>query len=115
MVIVALTYVLSLWAANKNVFDLAIWCFSGFAMLTPLVFAALYWKRVTTAGAYASIIVGTLAWLVFFILAGGSEYTVGPGIMPVTFCVLASTVALIAVSLATKPPSEETLNKFFGR
>ena len=115
IVIVALTYVLSLWAANKNVFDLAIWCFSGFAMLTPLVFAALYWKRVTTAGAYASIIVGTLTWLVFFILAGGSEYTVGPGIMPVTFCVLASTVALIAVSLATKPPSEETLNKFFGR
>ncbi|MCH1506321.1 MAG: sodium:solute symporter family protein [Verrucomicrobiales bacterium] len=112
--IVALTYVLSLWAANKNVFDLAVWCFSGFAMLTPLVFAALYWKRATTAGAFASIIVGTLTWIIFFVLAGGSEYTVGPGIMPVTFCVLASTVAMIVVSLATKPPSEATLNKFFG-
>lgn len=113
--IVSLTYVLSLWAANKNVFDLAVWCFSGFAMLTPLVFAALYWRRTTTAGAYASIITGTAVWLVFFILAGGGEYTVGPGIMPVTFCVLASTVALIVVSLATKPPSEETLAKFFSR
>ena len=113
--IVTLTYLLSLWAANKNVFDLAVWCFSGFAMLTPVVFAALYWKRATTAGAFASIIVGTLTWIVFFVLAGGSEYTVGPGIMPVTFCVLASTVAMIVVSLATKPPSEETLNKFFGR
>ena len=111
----ALTYVLSLWAANKNVFDLAIWCFSGFAMLTPLVFAALYWKRATTAGAFASIICGTVVWLVFFSISGGAEYTVGPGIMPVTFCVLASSVALIVVSLATKPPSEETLAKFFSR
>lgn len=111
--IVAITYFLSLWAANKNVFDLAVWCFSGFAMLTPLVFGALYWKRTTTAGAVASILAGTATWLVFFIIAGGSEYTVGPGIMPVTFCVLASTVALIVISLMTKPPSEATLAKFF--
>ncbi len=111
--IVAITYLLSLWAADKNVFDLAVWCFSGFAMLTPLVFGALYWKRTTKAGAYASVIVGTITWCVFFYLSGGSEYVVGPGIMPVTFCVLASAVTLIVVSVATKPPSEETLSKFF--
>ena len=111
--IVAITYLLSLWAADQNVFDLAVWCFSGFAMLTPLVFGALYWRRTTKAGAFASILSGTAVWIVFFALARGSEYTIGPGIMPVTFCILASTLALILVSLATKPPSEETLAKFF--
>jgi SSS family solute:Na+ symporter len=111
--IVALTYVLSLWAADKNVFDLAVWCFSGFAMLTPLVFASLYWRGTTKAGAYASIIAGTVTWCCFFFVSGGGEFIVGPGIMPVTFCVLASIVALIGVSLVTKPPSEETLAKFF--
>jgi SSS family solute:Na+ symporter len=113
--IVAITYVLSLFLANKNVFDLAVWCFSGFAMLTPLVFAALYWKGTTKAGAYASIIAGTLTWCYFFFLSGGTEYVVGPGIMPVTFCVFASTIALVAVSLFTTPPSEETLKKFFQK
>ncbi len=113
--IVTITYLLSLWAADKNVFDLAVWCFSGFAMLTPLVFGALYWRRTTKVGAYASIIAGTAVWIVLFVKAGASEYTVGPGIMPVTFCVLASTVALIGVSLVTKAPSEETLAKFFRR
>ncbi len=112
--IVTITYLLSLWAAKKNVFDLAVWCFSGFAMLTPLVFGAVYWRRTTKAGAYASILTGTTVWLALFIEAGGSESTIGPGIMPVTVCVLASTVALISVSLFTKPPSEETLSKFFA-
>ena len=52
--IVTLTYLLSL-VAPQNVFDLAVWCFSGFGALFPLVFAAVFWKRVTKAGAYACI------------------------------------------------------------
>ena len=51
VVIVALTYLVSL-VAPQNVFDLAVWCFSGFGALFPLIFAALYWKRATKAGAY---------------------------------------------------------------
>ena len=39
--IVALTYILSIVLYKKSVFDLAVWSFSGFASLTPLVFAAL--------------------------------------------------------------------------
>ncbi|MFP6866824.1 MAG: sodium:solute symporter family protein, partial [Roseibacillus sp.] len=43
--IVVITYILALLLIEQNVFDLAIWCFSGFAALTPLVIAALYWRR----------------------------------------------------------------------
>lgn len=112
--IVALTYVLSLVLYEKNVFDLAVWCFSGFAALTPLVLAALYWRRATTAGAFASVLTVAVTWFVFFALSGfGGEYTLPGGIMPVALCWLAGALAMIAVSLATKPPSEETVAMFF--
>ncbi|MEM6799533.1 MAG: sodium:solute symporter family protein, partial [Planctomycetota bacterium] len=50
--IVALTYLLSL-SNNRSVFALAVWCFSGFSSLFPLVFASVYWRGLTKAGAYA--------------------------------------------------------------
>ena len=111
--IVTFTYLLSL-VAPQNVFDLAVWCFSGFGALFPLVFAAVFWKRVTKAGAYACILAATLSWFYFFAKSGfGSELVLGPGIMPVAVCFLISTAALIIVSLMTRPPSEETIKKFF--
>ena len=51
--IVAITYGLAMVAKDANVFDLAIWCFSGFSALFPVVFAALYWKRATKQGVIA--------------------------------------------------------------
>ena len=76
--IVLLTYILSLFLKNvQNVFDLAVWSFSGFAALTSLVFTALYWKGATKAGAYACIIAVAVSWFYFFAKAGwGGEYTV---------------------------------------
>nr|NIP84494.1 sodium:solute symporter family protein [Planctomycetales bacterium] len=62
--VVTLTYLLAMLAINANVFDLAVWCFTGFAALTPLVFAALYWKRATRAGAFASLAAVVVSWLI---------------------------------------------------
>ena len=70
MVIVAVTYGLAMLAKNANVFDLAIWCFSGFSALFPVIFAALYWKRTTKQGAIASIIAALLTWLIIFMSRG---------------------------------------------
>jgi SSS family solute:Na+ symporter len=116
VVIVAVTYGLAMLAKNANVFDLAIWCFSGFSALFPVIFAALYWKRTTKQGAIASIIAALLTWLYYFHESGyGGEYMVGPGIVPAAICFGASAIVLIAVSLFTKPPSKETLDKFFPK
>jgi len=119
--IVALTYALSL-LPNPHVFDLAVWCFSGFASLTPIVFAALYWRKATASGALAALLATILTWAWFFYdgllgpaLSGtksGEEYLVA-GVMPVTFMFLASTAAMIGVSLLTRPPSEEHVARFF--
>lgn len=112
--IVGLTYFLAMLAKDANVFDLAIWCFSGFSALFPLVFAALYWKRATKQGAVASVLAAVLAWFYYFHLSGyGGEYLVGPGVVPAAICFLASSVAMVLVSLLTEPPPSETLAKFF--
>lgn len=114
VVIVALTYVLAMWAKNANVFDLAIWCFSGFSALFPVVFAALYWKRATKEGAFASIIAALISWLYFFHLSGyGGELVIGPGIIPAAVCFGVAAIAMVLVSLMTKPPTEKTIQKFF--
>jgi len=117
ILIVALTYGCAMIALrnNVNIFDLAIWCFSGFSSLFPLVFAAIYWRRTTKAGAYASIIAAMVVWFYYFHLSGyGGEYTILNGVMPVTMSFTASAVALIIVSLVTTPPSKQTIDKFFG-
>ncbi len=111
--IVVLTYILSLVLYDKSVFDLAVWCFSGFAALTPLVLAALYWKGATKLGAFASVIATVIAWAYFFHKSGyGGEYTVNH-IMPAAICWVVGAVVMIVVSLITPKPSSATLRKFF--
>lgn len=117
IVLIALaTYWLALATPGASVFRLGVWCFTGYASLAPLVFAALYWKRVTKYGAYASILVGAAVGLYLFSqdgLKGDEEYTIW-GMMPVTVNIAASTLALVIVSLLTQPPSRATVDKFFA-
>ncbi len=113
-VIVTAIFALSLFLEKQqNVFDLAVWSFSGFAALTSLVFGALYWKGASKAGAYACVLSVAATWLFFFLKSGGKEITVG-GVMPVAIAFAAGAAALIIVSLFTKKPSEATIRKFFA-
>ena len=114
--IVAITYIFSLVLYDKNIFDLAVWSFSGFASLTPLVFAALYWQGSTKAGAYASVIAAMAVWLYFFAQSGwGGEYTVFGGMMPVAFSFGAGALAMLVVSAVSTKPSDAIIDKFFPK
>lgn len=120
--IVALTYFFSLFDP-RGVFTLGVWCFSGFASLFPLVFSAIYWQRLTKAGAYASVLAAIGTWCYLFYQSdfaaiepftvqfelGGNTYHV----MPVLAMFVNALVALVVVSLLTRPPSVATLQKFF--
>jgi hypothetical protein len=55
-------------------------------------------------------------WIYFFIQASDSpNYTVGgTGVMPVAVILAVSAAAMIVVSLITKPPKQEILDKFFA-
>ena len=84
------------------------------AAATPLVFAAVHWRRATKAGAYAAILATMTVWAYFFHRSGyGGEYTIAGGVMPAALCFGAGATALIVTSLLTRPPSQETIDKFF--
>ena len=113
--ILCVTYLISL-VATPSIFRLAIWSFTGFAGLFPIVVAALFWRRSTKSGAFAAIGSVILLWLYFFLRNWQTPgYSVGDtGIMPVTILIAVSSVTLVIVSLFTKPPSSGTLEKFFN-
>ncbi|MCP5516427.1 MAG: sodium:solute symporter family protein [Verrucomicrobiales bacterium] len=123
LLVVAVTYGLAVYLKDSaHVFDLGVWCFSGFASLFPLAFAAVYWRRTTRAGAIASVVAAAVVWFVLFrrdILArpenAGDDELLIFGMMPVAFIFAASAVTLVAVSLLTRPPAESTLARFFPR
>ena len=120
IVIVAVTYCLSL-LGYRSVFTMAIWCFSGFAALFPLVYAALYWKRLTAAGALSGILAMLGSWIYLFRKSNwGADtdyalYFFGKNfpIMPVVAIFLCSLLAMVVTSFITKRPSQKTLARFF--
>lgn len=112
--ILVVTYALSL-VTRTTIFAMGTWSFTGFAGLLPVIVAALYWRRSTKVGAYASVMVVIVLWSYYFAQGfGRPEYSVGgTGVMPVAVIVAAATVALIAGSLLSSPPDEERLRRFF--
>ncbi len=125
--------------APETIFELAIqYAFSGFAALSPLLIAALFWKGSTKWGALASTV-----WTASAVVAvalfqhavpapapgpptvvhylGGLEFisrtpggTAVFGFMPVVPMVIVSALLMIIVSLLTSKPKQATLAKYFG-
>ncbi len=112
--ILLLTYLLSL-VAETSIFGLAIWSFTGFASLFPIVVAALFWRRATASGAIAAIFTVAALWIYFFSNSWRVPgYTIGDsGVMPVAVIFAASCVAMVVASLLSKPPAKEVLARFF--
>ena len=112
--IVLLIYGMSL-VTQRSIFKLAVWSFTGFASLFPVVVAALFWKRSTKYGALGSVLTVVILWSYFFMQGWESPgYTVGStGVMAVAVILPASALAMVIVSLLTKPPEQLTIEKFF--
>jgi SSS family solute:Na+ symporter len=96
--------------APQGIFDLAVqYAFSGYAALSPLLVAALFWRRSTKWGAlavtlwvaaaviYTARVPGALAWF---------------GLMPVVPMTVISCLLMAVVSLATPRPSADTLARY---
>jgi SSS family solute:Na+ symporter len=137
VIITLVAYAVAL-RAPETIFELAIqYAFSGFAALSPLLMAALFWKGSTkwgalavtlwTAAAVVAVAVfqhavpapapGTtlVAWAV-----GGTEVlsrtpggTAVFGFMPVVPMVLVSVLLMVLVSLVTSKPKPSTITKYF--
>ena len=139
VVITLIAYAVAL-RAPETIFELAIqYAFSGFAALSPLLIAALFWKGSTKWGALASTL-----WVAAAVIAvavfqqavpapapgppivyghfGGWEVlsrtpggTAVFGFMPVVPMVIVSALLMWIVSLITSKPTQATIAKYFSR
>jgi SSS family solute:Na+ symporter len=137
VIITIVAYAVAL-RAPETIFELAIqYAFSGFAALSPLLVAALFWKGSTKWGALAVTL-----WTVAAVVAvavfqhavpapapgppivawaiGGTEVlsrtpggTAVFGFMPVVPMVLVSALLMLVVSLVTRKPNLSTVAKYF--
>ena len=137
VIITLFAYIVAL-RAPETIFELAIqYAFSGFAALSPLLVAALFWKGSTKWGALA-VTVWTAAAVVAVAIfqhvvpapapgpatviwsLGGAEVlsrtpggTAVFGFMPVVPMVIVSVLLMIVISLSTRKPGQVTLSKYF--
>ncbi|MBL04164.1 MAG: hypothetical protein CMJ99_00840 [Planctomycetes bacterium] len=114
VLIVLICYLIGL-SNPQSVFDLGIWCFTGFAGLFPILFAALYWKRSNKQGAIAGVLTLAVLETTGYLLSLAEhegEFLI-LGMMPVAFIVTITTAVMVIVTLLTPPPDEELVEKFF--
>jgi SSS family solute:Na+ symporter len=133
----AVAYAIALHAP-ESIFALAVqYAFSGFAALSPLLLAALFWRGSTKWGALAStlwvaasvagvallqqfvpapppgrstVVLCVAGWDVLARTAGGTSVL---GFLPVVPMVLVSALLMVAVSALTPKPGAGTLERYF--
>jgi SSS family solute:Na+ symporter/sodium/proline symporter len=103
----------------KSVLEMSFFAYTIYGVaITPALIAALTWKRATKAGGLASIITGTAVSILFFIFSKVLPAEKVPdgdpwGIPLIYPALIASLASLIVVSLLTRKPKAEDLEKFF--
>jgi SSS family solute:Na+ symporter len=138
IILTLLAYAVAL-RAPETIFELAIqYAFSGYAALSPLLVAALFWRGSTKWGALAVTLwtaAAVVAVAIFqaqvpapapgpptliYSLGGMEILTRTPGgtavfgFMPVVPMVIVSSLLMILVSLLTSKPRAETIKKYFS-
>jgi SSS family solute:Na+ symporter len=138
VIITVVAYAVAL-RAPETIFELAIqYAFSGYAALSPLLVAALFWKGSTKWGALAAALwtaVAVIAVAVFQSVVpapapgpptvvwsiGGAEAlsrtpggTAVFGFMPVVPMVIVSTLLMVLFSSLTTKPARATLQRYFS-
>jgi SSS family solute:Na+ symporter len=122
--LLAAVFVAAQYASARFIFNMSIWSFTAFSSLFPVVVAAIFWKRSTKYGAYASVLSVAVLVPLFFVLADfGKSKLIDLGAwfglshrlecLPVLLIAPLSALLMVVVSLCTPPPSAETLEQFY--
>lgn len=106
VVISVMSYVLALFNPASLV-GLLLGAYGAVVQFFPLIVAVFFWRRATTAGAFAGLISGSLVMLYFSFLAP-TPFDIHAGI----WGLIVNTILLVGVSLATKPMPAEHVDKF---
>jgi len=107
VVVIAVIAAVLAFTSSSTILSLVAFAWAGFgASFGPVILLSLYWKRLTSWGSFAGMVVGAIT-VVVWKQTGLSNwlYEIVPGFI---LCL----VVAIVVSLLSKPPSETITNEF---
>lgn len=91
----------------ESILNAAIYAYTIYgAAVTPAVMAVFFWKRTTASAAVTSILLGTVATIVWNLAGRDTEQSIYPALA-------ASVLSLVVISLLTAPPAPEKWKPFF--
>ena len=99
------------WDDQSVIFNVVSFAWAGFgATFGPLMLFSLFWKRINTAGAIAGMLTGGIMVFVwkFLIAPVGGVFAIYE-LLPAFIC---ASIAIVAVSLATKAPDQAIVDEF---
>lgn len=95
----------------QSVLNAALYAYTVYgAAVTPVVMAVFFWKRATTAGAVASIGIGTVVTVAWNVAQATGWKNDTDAVYP---ALIASVVSLIGISLMTRKPDPAKWKPFF--
>jgi solute:Na+ symporter, SSS family len=110
---VLLVSLVAIWIASdpeSEVLGLVSNAWAGFgAAFGPLILLSLTWNRMNGAGAVAGLVTGAAVVIGWIAMGWNSDFMGGPGIYEIIPGFLAALMAIIAVSLMTKPRDNPAL------
>lgn len=112
--VAVLAYIIAL-DPNSSIMGLVSNAWAGLgSAFGPIVILSLFWKRTNLQGAVAGIGLGALTVLIwdYIPLVNGQTLGSATGLYSLVVGFLISILCIVAVSLATPPPSEEMLAEF---
>ena len=109
VLLTVIAYIIAL-RAPQGIFDLAVqYAFSGYSALSPLLVAALFWKRSTKWGALAVTVWVAAAVIYTARVPGALAWS---GLLPVVPMTVISCVLMVLVSMITAAPSADTIARY---
>jgi len=115
LVLISLFGVIIAWNEKSVIFNLVSFAWAGFgATFGPIMLFSLFWKRTTRAGAIAGMVTGGVSVLVWKLVLNQFLSATIPffGLYELLPAFILSSIAILVVSLCTKPADREVLDEF---
>lgn len=94
-----------------SIFEINLFAFSGMAIFVVPILFGIYWKKATSKGAIASVIVGIISLLLFTLNPSVKALAMGfHALFPTT---IIASIVMIVVSKFTETPPQETIDRHF--
>jgi sodium/pantothenate symporter len=93
-----------------TIFKLILFAFGGLGIWAAPIILGMYWKGATKAGAFASVVVGEILFVLMTLKFKSWAF----GFNPLIVCWIYAMIVMVIVSKCTRPASQETLEKHFA-